>query len=186
MPTPFRSRAFCLVVGIGVLVVSLGGCGLFRSKPKQPEPPAQDAPAQAPQAAPVERPAPPAPPVPPPRPAPPTPPVAPSPAPPASPPAISPAPPPPPTAPHKPAAGRIADEEMLRGLVQGKTTRGEVRELFGVPQEVIMGPGTEMFVYYRDRTSGFFSRSTERIETLTIRFDPKGILKDFEYRYTGK
>jgi hypothetical protein len=75
---------------------------------------------------------------------------------------------------------------MLRGLIQGKTTRAEVRALFGVPQEVIMGPGNELFVYYRDRTTGFFSRSTERIESLTVRFDLKGILKDFEYRYTGK
>jgi outer membrane protein assembly factor BamE (lipoprotein component of BamABCDE complex) len=87
---------------------------------------------------------------------------------------------------RKPPAGRIADEETLRGLVQGKTTQAEVRELFGVPREVIMNPAGESFIYYQDRTSGFFTRTTERIESLTVRFDVKGVLKDFEYRYAGK
>jgi len=82
--------------------------------------------------------------------------------------------------------GQIADEERLKTLVQGKTTKAEVRELFGLPQEVVVSPGVESFIYYRDRTSGFFSRTTERVEMLTVRFDNRGILKDFEYRYSGK
>jgi hypothetical protein len=61
-----------------------------------------------------------------------------------------------------------------------------VREKFGVPQEVVMGPGGETFIYYRDQSSGWFSRTTERVEMLTVRFDIRGILKDFEYRYSGK
>ena len=34
--------------------------------------------------------------------------------------------------------------------------------------------------------SGWISRTTERVEMLTIRFDSRGILKDFEYRFAGK
>jgi hypothetical protein len=44
----------------------------------------------------------------------------------------------------------------------------------------------ETFIYSRDRTSGWISRSTERVEMLTIRFDATGLLKDFEYRYSGE
>ena len=100
--------------------------------------------------------------------------------------ASSPTPVPPPAVPRRPPDGRIATEEILRSLVQGKTTRAEVREAFGAPQEVIVGPATETFLYYRERTSGFISRTTQRVETLTLRFDLKGVLKDFEYRSTGK
>jgi hypothetical protein len=95
-----------------------------------------------------------------------------------------------PAAPARPslreAGARIADEETLKGLVQGKTTKAEVRERFGVPQEVVFSPGIETFIYYRDRTSGWFTRTTERVEMLTVRFDSQGILKDFEYRFSGK
>jgi hypothetical protein len=84
------------------------------------------------------------------------------------------------------AGARIADEEMLKDLVQGKTTKAEVRERYGVPQEVVFSPGIETFIYYRDRTSGWFTRATERVEMLTVRFDSQGILKDFEYRFSGK
>jgi len=92
------------------------------------------------------------------------------------------APPPPP----RPATGQLADEERLKTLVQGKTTKAEVRELFGIPQEIVVSPGIESFIYYRDQTFGFFSRTTERVEMLTVRFDTRGILKDFEYRHSGK
>jgi len=61
-----------------------------------------------------------------------------------------------------------------------------VRERFGVPQEVVFSPGIETFIYHRDRTSGWFTRTTERVEMLTVRFDTQGILKDFEYRLSGK
>ena len=84
------------------------------------------------------------------------------------------------------AGATIADEEKLKSLVQGQTTKDDVRERFGMPQEVVFSPGIEMFVYFRDRTSGFISRTTERVEMLTIRFDSRGILKDFEYRFAGK
>jgi hypothetical protein len=70
--------------------------------------------------------------------------------------------------------------------VQGKTTKEEVRALFGIPQEIVLSPGIETFLYYRDRTSGLWSRTTERVEMLTIRFDAGGVLKDFEYRHSGK
>jgi len=83
-------------------------------------------------------------------------------------------------------SGQIADEGRLKTLVQGKTTKAEVRELFGIPQEVVLSPGVESFIYYRDQTFGFFSRTTERVEMLTVRFDMRGILKDFEYRHSGK
>jgi outer membrane protein assembly factor BamE (lipoprotein component of BamABCDE complex) len=86
----------------------------------------------------------------------------------------------------KEAGAKIADEEMLKTLVQGQTTKDEVRERFGVPQEVVLSPGIETFVYFRDRTSGWISRTTERVEMLTVRFDSRGILKDFEYRFSGK
>jgi outer membrane protein assembly factor BamE (lipoprotein component of BamABCDE complex) len=104
---------------------------------------------------------------------------------PASPPAPEavPAPQPPPP---RPAGGQIADEDRLRKLVQGKTTKAEVRDLFGIPQEIVVSPGVESFLYYRDQASGFFTRTTERVEMLTIRFDSQGVLKDFEYRYSGK
>ena len=84
------------------------------------------------------------------------------------------------------AGATIADEEKLKSLVQGQTTKDDVRERFGMPQEVVFSPGIETFVYYRDRTSGWISRTTERVEMLTIRFDSRGILKDFEYRFAGK
>ncbi len=109
--------------------------------------------------------------------------------------AVPPPPPPPPPTPtpvssppppHRAAGAQIADEEALRALVQGKTTKDEVRERFGLPQEVVLAPGSETYIYFRDRTSGWISRTTERIEMLTIRFDAKGVLKDFEYRYSGK
>ena len=98
-------------------------------------------------------------------------------------PVAMPAPPPPP---RRPAGARIADEEGLKRLVQGKTTKGEVRDLFGIPQEIVIAPGLETFIYYRDQTSGLLSRTTERVEMLTVRFDTQGVLKDFEYRYSGK
>jgi hypothetical protein len=106
-------------------------------------------------------------------------------APPASPPVLEaiPAPQPPPP---RPAGGQIADEERLKKLIQGKTTKAEVRDLFGIPQEIVVSPGVESFLYYRDQASGFFTRSTERVEMLTIRFDSQGVLKDFEYRYSGR
>ncbi|MBI4736638.1 MAG: hypothetical protein HY766_11390 [candidate division NC10 bacterium] len=108
----------------------------------------------------------------------PTPPPAPAPA-----TAPTPAPPPPP---RRPAGARIADEESLKRLVQGKTTKAEVRDLFGIPQEIVIAPGLETFIYSRDQTSGWLSRTTERVEMLTVRFDTQGVLKDFEYRYSGK
>ena len=77
-------------------------------------------------------------------------------------------------------------EAALKQLVQGKTTKADVRERFGVPQEVVLGPGVETFVYYRERTSGWIRRTTDRVETLTVRFDSQGLLKDFEYRFAGK
>ena len=95
----------------------------------------------------------------------------------------TPAPPPPPP---RPAGARIAEEESLRSLIQGKTTKAEVQAQFGIPQEVVLSPGVETFIYYRDKTFGWLSRTTERVEMLTIRFDAKGILKDFEYRFSGK
>jgi hypothetical protein len=106
----------------------------------------------------------------------------------APPPAVSPAPGPVPAVapPPRPAGSRIADEAVLSLLVQGKTSKDEVRGLFGVPQEVVLSPGLETFIYYRDRTSGLWSRTPERVEMLTIRFDAAGILKDFEYRHSGK
>jgi hypothetical protein len=99
-------------------------------------------------------------------------------------PAAQPAPSPPPSL--REAGAQIADEASLKELVQGKTTKGEVRERFGVPQEIVLSPGYETFIYYRDRTSGWISRTTERIEMLTVRFDTQGVLKDFEYRFSGK
>lgn len=95
----------------------------------------------------------------------------------------TPASPPPP---RRAAGARIADEEMLKRLVQGKTTKAEVQEMFGIPQEVVLSPGTETVIYSRDVRSGWFTRSLDRVEMLTIRFDDKGLLKDFEYRYSGK
>ena len=98
-------------------------------------------------------------------------------------PEATPAPTPPPP---RAAGGQVADEERLKKLVQGKTTKAEVRDLFGIPQEIVVSPGVESFLYYRDHTSGFFSRTPERVEMLTVRFDSQGVLKDFEYRYSGK
>jgi hypothetical protein len=98
-------------------------------------------------------------------------------------PAATPAPPPPPP---RPSGARIADEEKLKSLIQGKTTKEEVRKLFGVPQEIVVSSGIEAFIYYREKSSGWISRTTERVETLEIRFDAKGVLKDFEYRYSGR
>jgi len=84
------------------------------------------------------------------------------------------------------AGAQIADEAALKSLVQGKTTRDEVRERFGIPQEIVLSPGLETFIYYRERTFGWISKTSERIEMLTIRFDAQGVLKDFEYRFSGK
>lgn len=98
-------------------------------------------------------------------------------------PAAVPAPPPPPP---RAAGARIADEKKLQNLIQGKTTKAEVQALFGIPQEIVLSPGGESFIYYRDEISGWLFRTTERVETLTIRFEANGILKDFEYRYAGK
>jgi outer membrane protein assembly factor BamE (lipoprotein component of BamABCDE complex) len=82
--------------------------------------------------------------------------------------------------------GRIADEEILKKLIQGKTTKDEVRAMFGIPQGVVYSPGMETYIYYREKTSGLISRKTERVESLTLRFDLGGILKDFEYRSSGE
>ena len=99
----------------------------------------------------------------------------------------TPSPPVPATAPSlRDAGAQIADEAALKQLVPGKTTKADVQERFGVPQEVVLSPDTETFFYFRDRSSGWFSRSTQRVETLTVRFDGQGILKDFEYRFAGK
>jgi outer membrane protein assembly factor BamE (lipoprotein component of BamABCDE complex) len=84
------------------------------------------------------------------------------------------------------AGAQIADEATLKELVPGKTTKTDVRDRFGVPQEVVLSSSTETFIYFRDRTSGLFRRTTERIEMLTVRFDGQGVLKDFEYRFAGK
>ncbi|HSC72113.1 MAG TPA: hypothetical protein VLH58_12215, partial [Candidatus Methylomirabilis sp.] len=93
----------------------------------------------------------------------------------------APAPPPP-----QFTGGHIANEERLKSLVQGRTTKAEARELFGIPQEIVVSPGVESLIYYREQTVGFFSRTTERVEMLTLQFDSRGILKYFEYRYSGK
>ncbi len=84
------------------------------------------------------------------------------------------------------AGAQIADEAALKQLVQGKTTKAEVRDRFGVPQEIILSSGVETFIYYRERTSGLVWRTTDRSEMLTVRFDDQGLLKDFEYRFAGK
>lgn len=97
-------------------------------------------------------------------------------------PAAAPAPPPS----LREAGAQIADEASLKELVPGKTTKADVRGRFGVPQEVVLSSSTETFIYFRDRPSGLFSRTTERIEMLTVRFDGQGVLKDFEYRFAGK
>jgi len=97
-------------------------------------------------------------------------------------PAPSPAPPPS----LREAGAQIADEAALKELVPGKTTKADVRDRFGVPQEVVLSSATETFIYFRDRTSGLVRRTTERIEMLTVRFDGQGVLKDFEYRFAGK
>ncbi len=82
--------------------------------------------------------------------------------------------------------GRIADEEVLKRLVREKTTKQEVREMFGIPQQIVFSPGVETYIYAREKSFGFlFSRRTERVESLTIRFDGSGILKEYEYRYSG-
>jgi len=99
-------------------------------------------------------------------------------------PAPVPAPAPPPSL--REAGAKIADEASLKQLVQGKTTKAEVRDRFGTPQEVVLSPGIETLIYFRERTSGWFRRSTERVEMLTVRFDAQGVLKDFEYRFAGK
>lgn len=99
------------------------------------------------------------------------------------PPVATPAPPPPPA---RPSGARIADEESLKILVQGKTTKAEVQQRFGIPQEIVLSPGVETFIYHRDTSSGWISRTTERVEMLTVRFDTQGVLRDFEYRYSGK
>ena len=98
-------------------------------------------------------------------------------------PTATPAPPPPPP---RPSGARIADEAKLQNLIQGKTTKADVRDVFGIPQEIILSPGFETFVYYREKSSGWISRTSSRVETLTIRFDLNGVLKDFEYRYSGQ
>ena len=95
-----------------------------------------------------------------------------------------PAPAPPPSL--RESGAQIADEASLKMLVPGKTTKADVRERFGVPQEVVLSSNTETFHYFRDRTSGLFTRRTQRIEMLTVRFDAQGLLKDFEYRFAGK
>ena len=84
------------------------------------------------------------------------------------------------------SGAQIADEAALSQLVPGKTTKADVRGRFGVPQEVVLSSSTETFIYFRDRTSGLFRRTTERIEMHTVRFDGQGVLKDFEYRFAGK
>ncbi len=99
-------------------------------------------------------------------------------------PAPVPAPAPPPSL--RDSGAQIADEAALKQLVPGKTTKADVRDRFGVPQEVVLSSNTETFIYFRDRTSGWFRRTTERVEMLTIRFDAQGLLKDFEYRFAGK
>jgi hypothetical protein len=106
----------------------------------------------------------------------------------APPPVVSPAPAPISAVapPPRSTGSRIADEAALSLLVQGKTSKAEVQERFGVPQEVVLSPGVETFIYRRDRSSGLWSRTTERVEMLTIRFDSAGRLKDFEYRHSGK
>jgi hypothetical protein len=98
-------------------------------------------------------------------------------------PAATPAPPPPPS---RPSDARLADEGKLQNLIQGKTTKEDVRGLFGIPQEIVLSPSVESFIYYRDKTSGWIFRTSERVEMLTVRFDDKGVLKDFEYRYAGE
>jgi hypothetical protein len=91
-----------------------------------------------------------------------------------------PAPPPP-----QRRTGRLATEDTLQALVPGKTTRPEVRERFGTPDEVVFSPGMETFIYRRSRRTGWISRGTEVVESFTLHFDAGGLLKDFEYRYSG-
>ena len=91
-----------------------------------------------------------------------------------------------PTAPLRERGAQIADEAMLQQLAQGRTTKAEVREKFGVPQEIVLSPGTETYLYFRERSKGWISRACERVEMLTVRFDPQGLLKDFEYRFAGQ
>ena len=100
---------------------------------------------------------------------------------------LEPTPAPPPIVPQVQLKdGRIADEAVLKRLVRDKTTKQEVREMFGIPQQIVFSPGIETYIYARDKSFGFlFSRRTERVESLTVRFDGSGILKEYEYRYSG-
>ena len=100
------------------------------------------------------------------------------------PPIAAPQPAPAPPAPFKGA--RLASEAALKELLPGKTTRAEVRDRFGIPREMIYSPGGETFLYYRDVTLGWVTKTTDRVEMLTIRFDAQGVLKDFEYRFAGQ
>lgn len=106
-----------------------------------------------------------------------------------APPPVPPAPvatPAPPLPPPRSDGARIADEESVRTLTQGETTKAEVRARFGTPQEIVFSPGVETFIYYRDKCTGWLSCSPERVEMLTIHFDLKGVVKDYEYRLAGK
>jgi outer membrane protein assembly factor BamE (lipoprotein component of BamABCDE complex) len=93
---------------------------------------------------------------------------------------------PPPTASLRERGAQIADEAMLKALVQGQTSKADVREIFGVPQEIVLSPGIETYLYIREKSVGWISKACERTEMLTVRFDPNGVLKEYEYRFAGK
>jgi outer membrane protein assembly factor BamE (lipoprotein component of BamABCDE complex) len=93
---------------------------------------------------------------------------------------------PPPTASLRERGAQIADEAMLKALVQGQTTKADVREIFGVPQEIVLSSGIETYLYIREKSVGWISKACERTEMLTVRFDPTGVLKEYEYRFAGK
>lgn len=81
--------------------------------------------------------------------------------------------------------GKPFSENRIKELERGTTTRQEVAQRFGAPDEVVQANGLEIFHYRRfDSKLGwlvFFSRLNVGSDNLWVFFNSQGIVEDVVY-----
>ena len=81
--------------------------------------------------------------------------------------------------------GEPFSEERLQQIEKGKSTRSDVAQQFGAPDEIVRAHGHDIFHYRRyDSKLGwiiFFSRLNIGSDNLWVFFNPEGIVDDFVF-----
>ena len=78
--------------------------------------------------------------------------------------------------------GRDFPADPVKSIVNGKTTKEDVRQMFGAPYQTGIEDGRESWTYYRIRHRG--AGRTESKE-LHIVFDKKGLVESYSFSETS-